>query len=210
MPAKTIIPIISFLYLLLVMGCNGSEACSKKVNCPSFSNKELTQWLPYKDNERLIFASNSTTYDTFHLKNIETSAPYETNTGRDEGCSAYQTFQSAETDNETRSRLYIQLHTETPFFTKEATKSANINWNGNTIDLNDLKLDGFADIKINNKNTRLQYVTKITINNKTYPNVQIAMRDTVSDKSPGIYQVYISKRNGIVAYRDSTLTWVKQ
>ena len=213
MPVKTVIPVISFVYLLLIAACNGSETCSKKVNCPGFDNKELTIWLPYKDNEQLVFASNRATYDTFHLKNSETSAPYETSTGSFGGsdqCSAYKTFQSIETDKETQNRLYIQLHTETPFFTTTASKNANINLDGNTIDLTDLKIDGFSEIRINNKSTRLQLLDNVTINNKTYPNVQVAMRDTISDKSPGIYEVYISKRNGIVAYRDSTLTWAKQ
>jgi hypothetical protein len=39
------------------------------------------------------------------------------------------------------------------------------------------------------------------IGNKTYSNVQKATSDTITTKAPGIYQLYIGKGNGVLAYQ---------
>lgn len=214
MPIVTIRAIVILLFSFFIMtACTSSGARSGKVNCPAFDDKELSDWLPYHDQQELIFHSGFNAYDTFTLKNIETTPSHEVITGsfgETDGCDAYKTFASLEVDSFNASRLYIQLHTQTPFHSGGRHQEANINLNGNTVDMAGLTPGGFSVVKINNKNTRLQYAAKVMVQNHPYTNVQIAIRDTAIDKSPGIYQVYISKGAGIVAYTDDSTTWIRQ
>lgn len=198
---------------IIFSACNAE--CSKKVNCPGFEDKILTYWFPYGKDSILIFSSNSST-EVFHLKNTETTTPYEITVGGYGGgsgdCFATKQFGSAETDTTGFHQFSVSLEAHLATFTTTPHRSVRLKLNNNTVYGTDLKETGFGAIDINGHKADIIYHPSLEIETKKYNDVQTAVLDTSSYKTTGIFQLYFSEGAGLVAYREypSLLLKVKQ
>ncbi len=205
--------IVSFLFFALLpffyWSCN--EACSKKIDCPAFTDTELMEWLPYSDNEQLVFLNQQNDQEVFNLKNTYNSIPYqETGFSSPLYCISEKWFQSLETDNSGRSLFAAELQVRSTNNSQE--KFASVNIFSNTIQLASPMPQGFGSVMIGQQPTIRQDHPSILIGNRSFTNIISAMRDTSLENRPGIFKIYYGKNQGIVAFMDypSLLTWVKQ
>jgi hypothetical protein len=190
--------ILFFVTAVIFTSCNSD--CSKKVECPGFNDGALSQWFPYQDNTTLIFSS-SNSIDSFFLKLIETTAPYETqrggfgnNTG---DCHASKKFQSVARN---LVNLSLELSSNLASYSTTPARSVYLHILSNEIQALDLKENGFTTISINGQPCLTEFFPSLQIGNKIYSNVQKATRDTIAIRTAGIYQLYIGKGNGVLAY----------
>jgi hypothetical protein len=184
---------------VIFTSCNSD--CSKKVECPGFNDSTLSQWFPYQDNNTLIFSSVNSS-DSFYLKNIETTAPYETQRGGfgngTGDCYASKKFQST---GQGMVNMSIELSSRLASYSTTPERSVYFHILNNDIQALDLKENGFTTISINGHPCSIEFSPSVKIGNKTYSNVQKATRDTITTKAAGIYQLYIGKGNGVLAYQ---------
>ena len=183
--------------------------CSKKIDCPGYTDDTLDAWFPYQDNQRLIFVSNNNTVDTFTLKNTKTTAPYQAAGGvygPGPQCEARKTFQSLQTDSQQGSRFNAN------FLSYNSTRYANFTIGKNHIGITGLGSEGTVRVNTGSRDIIPQIRPAVTINNRTFTNIMEAVGDTTHTKNAGIYKVYFSKGEGLVAFSEfpSLQTWVKQ
>jgi hypothetical protein len=187
-----------FFVAVIVTSCNSD--CSKKVDCPAFNDAVLSEWFPYKDNTSLIFLSVNST-DTFQLKNTEKSGPYEIAVGglgnNNRDCHASNKFQSV-----TQNTVNFSAELSSILYSYSTTPARFVYLKifNNDIQAQDLKDNGFTTIIINGQPCAIEYFPSLQVGGRTYSNVQKATRDTVTIRTPGIFQVYIAKGNGLVGY----------
>jgi len=74
---KIILSIFVFLLLIHLYSCK--DMCTKKVDCPSFSNAQFFKWFPYTQGQTVVFKSPSGGLDTIVADSVTKSESY-TNT----------------------------------------------------------------------------------------------------------------------------------
>ena len=195
--------------LILASGLTSCGICSKKVNCPAFSDTVLVSWFPYTDNQLLIFFSSQGQADTLLLKNTGNSQPYVSTSMYSNGCIAEKSFTSTEADS---SGFLFSANLQS------STNSSNTVFRSASIDIKGVLIStqvedtGFMSVAINALNASVQHLPAITLGNRTFSNVIVASLDTSSQKIPNIYKVYFSKGQGLVGYSEylTATTWVRQ
>jgi hypothetical protein len=211
MKQKQISGVLILALSLIACESKDSGSCSKKIDCPGFSDTQMLQWFPYTNNQQLVFQSNLNEQQVYSLKNTFTTDPYQQGSGyRTPACSTEKTFQSLQTDSSNRSLFSISFETST------STGNVLSRWvylrlKNNQINFQNLTNTGFGQVTINSRVSDLQHFSTLTIGNKTYSDVISARIDT-SSHPPGIYQVYFSINKGLLGYADytSARVWVKQ
>ncbi len=199
------------LALIPVLHWSCNDACSKKIDCPAFTDTELPEWLPYTDNEQLIFRNQQNEQKVFNLKNTYNTAPYqETGFSSPLFCIAEKWFQSLETDGSGRSLFAAELQVRSTNNSQE--KFASLNILSNSIQLAEPTPGGFGSVRIGQQITTRQDHPSLLIGNRSFTNIISAMRDTSQENRPGIFKIYYGKSQGIVAFMEypSLNTWVKQ
>src|SRR5947209_9220304 len=104
-------------FLSLFIGCiilsfYSCGSCSKKIDCPGYKDDVLDSWFAYSNNQQLIFLSNTNQRDTFTLRNIMTTAPYQYTRGPFSpplSCSAEKIFETVEIDSLKQTKLRVEL-----------------------------------------------------------------------------------------------------
>jgi len=187
----------SFFILLsaAVLTLHSCTVCScKTVPCPAYANVSFDAWFPYDSGQVIEFKSTGGITDTITIGQIETTSAYDAQ----QGC--------YHSDNGCNTRKYIYGSGK---MTAEYFSSAD--WNGKLVDkhcffqLYDFVAAG-SDISDTGivfttppPNYRSQYITALTLNGKTYNNLQVFERDSASLKE-NIYKVYIARDIGLLAY----------
>lgn len=205
MSAKPFVVILlALLPAVFLLSCG---ACSKKLDCPGYKDDTLDSWFPYKNNQQLIFTSNSNTSDTATLRNTETTAPYQVTGGALSRlyCDAKKVFRSAELDSLKQNKIVVEL-------ISTGSRVVNFTIGRNAFYIYNLKSDGLGQISTNGRYFVPEQKAAVTINNHTFYNVVEAIGDTTASKVSGIYKLYYRQGEGLVGYSlyPSLITWAKQ
>ncbi len=181
-------------YILQACSSNSGGTCScKQVTCPAYKNSNFDQWFPYIQSQQIVFADSANTLinDTIVISTVSASQSYEAQQGcgsNTSGCA---------------SDKYIY----SPSLSFGYKSSSD--WNGNVLDSNySLIVHGFSitakglnGAGLNLTTMPSQFYSDINLNGQLYSNVQrIASTDTTTVKD-AVYQVYLQKGTGLLAFR---------
>lgn len=182
---------------LLYLSCN---VCSKKVSCPGFDDKMLTDWFPYDASTKLTFTSGSQ-LQVFTLSSVQTSQPYSVMQNKSDGCLATRDIISAEQN--IQPLLTINLQHYEPFFQNGVQQDVSLALLGLRMKGTNLDNDGFSQVQNLSQGGygMLKNITGMTVNGKQYGLVQKISFDTGGAKKPPVYTIYISRLYGIIAYQ---------
>lgn len=185
------------------------DVCScKKIVCPPFENAHFSSWFPYNNDQTTVFKNGSGDADTISFLAIQKSASYEASRGcygSSGGCNTDASiYASAKFSNNNSEQISIN-------FTEysEQSKRISLYFGSFKIVSDDIVSEGLKNIS--SLNYTANFYPQLNINNIAFANVQVIMKDTVSKQS-GIYKLFLSRNNGIVAYEQypSLTTWIKQ
>lgn len=198
------------IMVLLLAACG---ICSKKVPCPAFDDDMLESWFPYDDGSIKLRFTNSSQVQEFNL--ITNSTPsYTATQTQGKGCNATRTISSNETIPGGHPAMYLQLEKYQPFFSNADERTVILSLLGLQIEGIYLDEKGFSQVfnKSQGGTGMLKYHNSITLGGKLFGQVQQISFDTGLVKKPPVYNIYISQRNGIVAYQtySPALLWVKE
>jgi hypothetical protein len=195
---KLVTAFLLSLVLVIISACD----CSRKTwDCPGFDSPELSGWFPYGNTGLLVYQNNTGQRDSVHLNNLETTTPYTT-TGTSRYCSAQRHLESTEKMPNGDLKMAVRL-----------TKSENSGnfTNSGLITLHNYMAVEFQNVTATTLGTArfnystpmtIQYFSTLNIGSRTFNDAAVASRDTVSDKSAGIYKLYIAKNQGVVGYEE--------
>jgi hypothetical protein len=181
------------------------------VDCPGFNDSLLIEWFPY-NNEIISFSSPNTT-EVFHLQVAELSSPYEerqSTLSRSNACNAHKRINSTET-TASEHKFYIELLSVLPAYARTPARSVQMSILGTRFYGTNLDENGFSSVSLNNSIARIENIPSLQLGNKTFSNVQKAsLTDNLINGI--IYQLYLSKGNGVIAYSiyPSTELFIKQ
>lgn len=199
--------VVILLTLILAAFFLSCGACSKKLDCPGYKDDTLDSWFPYKNNQQLIFVSNTNSSDTTTLGNTETTAPYQVTGGSLSRLyyEARKIFRSHELDSLKQNKIVVEL-------VATGTRVVNFTIGRNAFYIYNLQSNGLGQINTNGRYLMPEQKAAVTINNRTFYNVIEAIGDTTASKTPGIYKLYYRRGEGLVGYSlyPSLITWVKQ
>lgn len=201
------------LALLLIILCVAAALsscgnCSKKVDCPGYNDSLWKHYFPYADNQVLRFVAG-TELMTVTLRDHETTQPYQATSGvfgPSPGCEAHKTFLSLEQDSAALARFRLTLDNYPDL------SSANLYLGRQYAAFFAQSDTAFRRIEINGYPALISRRASLNLGNRTFTNITVAERDTTGTKITGLYAVYHTKSEGIVAYTEypSLKTWVKQ
>lgn len=202
---------IFFLYLLNV-GC--SVCSSKKINCNGYNDSLVLQWFPYQSNEKIIFKNPRDSADLLTISQVVKSEPSEITVGgygNNATCYASYRVTSLEMDS-TVPRLQIYSDIDYDNSGNEERRNTQLILFRERFDAVHVVDTGFIISNGSPPYVTTQFYTTLTLNGRTFANVQMIKIDTSSVKLTGISSVYISRNNGVVGYTSypSNELWVKQ
>ncbi|HEX2534600.1 MAG TPA: hypothetical protein VHK69_12735 [Chitinophagaceae bacterium] len=209
MTSLRIVPLFLALCCLCLSSCN---LIGKQRDCPAYYETALTQWFPYGASTPVSF-SGPTGVRAHTLVNTMTTSAYTAQggfTAPRPDCSLHKYFQSSETDSRGFPALAADLQIIRGDYDSELLIT-ELRIAGSYIRLSDLADTGFINGYINGAIARLQRIPAATFNGHTYGSLQSVTLDTNSVKVPGIFQLYIARGHGVVAYREypSGALWAK-
>lgn len=197
------LPLLSLLLFLYACG-----ECSRRIDCPGFSDDTLTRLFPYSDNQRLVFRSDTGSTLTFTVKNTRTSEPYQARGGFSGplNCSEEKVFESAEQDTTLRQPLF------SVYLQSGNYQSVDVRINRNSFYFNDFSDTAFKIVSVGGFRVVPIFQSSVSVGNRTFTNVTVAQRDTTGEKRTGAYRLFYTRAEGIVGYTDypSNINWVKQ
>lgn len=206
---------MKYLLLLIIapVFLEGCEDCSgKQVTCPAFDDPSFTMWMPYNQNEELIFNSATAPNDTFKITDANVSDIFESSISANHPyCSAYASFSSRDSDSSSNSNFYIYYTLQQDQYTPSTEKSISIK-----IKTGDFYSGGFSDTGLIHSGYDIylsHFYNTTTISNKIFNEVQEVFVDTTRRvfKLNEIYKLWIAKNKGIVGYEEfHGNLWVKQ
>ena len=184
------------------IGIEGLFSFCSKTKCPAFSDAYFDKWFPYTQGQSIYFTSSLSRKDTIAITHTNKSAAGSTYSGSS-SCGMDASIYSNAPNPSSNAKLSITL-------SKYASgKTLNIYLYNFYVSGNDLTDQG---VQLANTTTKAQYYPSLTINGRTYSNVEVIEKDTSSSKQVGIYKLWLAQQNGLVAYEHyPTLEqWVKQ
>lgn len=213
---KSFLAVLTVGFIIVGSGC---DICTcKKVTCAAFNDAMFDQWLPYRQDQQLIFKTASGAADTIKISAVRKSEAYEGRTGGGFGCGKGCFADISVTGTDARGTNFQKLQV---YATKSDPKGNGSGVIANLeVRMNDynsrfaattLRDTGFVVIQFERKVSSV-FSSSITVASKTFANVQMIILDTFSYKTPGVYKYYFAKGDGVVAfesYPDKTL-WVKE
>jgi hypothetical protein len=194
------------LVILLVIVFAAMEvltACSRTIHCPAFSNAQFDTWFPYQQGQLLLFMNSRSEKDSTFLYSCTRSGASVIKTR------AYEPACRAEAQIHGQGSMpmaiYCEVYNDTSFVTVSVADFGTL---GKSIGDTGLVLPEGA-VAAGYKSA---YYNSIHLNGKTFSSVQLLERNTARIATEGVYRVYISKENGIIAYEiyPSHDLWVKQ
>jgi hypothetical protein len=200
----------AFFIVAITFTFNSCDVCScKKVLCSAFDDAHFNSWFPYNSNKTAVFKNSSGSADTIKFFAIEKSSSYEITrgciSGRSSNCTTNASIYADAKLSNTNTNISI-------YFTGYSEQSKNISFSFGDFrfQANDIANEGFSEISPFNYTAG--FFAQLNINNTAFTNVQQITRDTTSGKEPGIYKLYLSRDNGIIAYEKypSLDTFIKQ
>lgn len=189
---------ISLLFYssLLLQACssNSGGTCScKQISCPAYKNSNFDVWFPYTQSQQIVYAdsANSGNQDTIVITTVSASQLYEAK----QGCGS--------TNTGCASDKYIY----SPSLLCSYNSSSD--WSGNALDSNySLTVYSFTTAAKGLNNTGLsittmpsQFYPAINIGGQSYANVQMIWSTDTTNLKDAVYQVYLQKGTGLLAYR---------
>ncbi len=197
-------------FTLLLSAC---DICSKKVPCPAFEDEIMESWFPY-DAATVLKFRNGTQVQELTLSSSVSSPAYTATQSRGQGCNANRTISSKETITGGSAALYLRLEKYEPFYSNDDERKAFLMLYGLEMEGDYLGEKGFSQVfnRSQGGTGMLKYYNSLTLGGKAFTEVQQISFDTGLAKKPPVYNIYISRRTGIVAYQtyNSALLWVKE
>ncbi len=177
----------SFLF-----SCNDVCSC-KKVSCPAYNNTSFDLWLPYQSSQKIVFTDTAHRLieDTIDINDVSARQAYEANKGcidGDAGCSSDKYIYSPELS---------------------ASYNSSSDWSGTTTDSNytlslhdfSVTAKGIGGTGFINTSFPSVYYNNLTLNGKIYESVQTIYRTDTAGAGYDVYQVYLKKGTGLIAWR---------
>lgn len=191
------IAISLFVYssaLLQACSSSGGGACScKQVSCPAYKNVNFDLWFPYTQSQQIVFAdsANLINQDTIVISTISATQSYEASQGcgsSNSGCS---------------SDKYIY----SPSLSFSYNSSSD--WDGNVLDSSysfsvynfSTTATGLSNVGLGSTTMPSQFYPAIDIGGQTYANVQVIFSADTTNVKDSVYQVYLQKGTGLLAFR---------
>ena len=177
---------------LIVLSCNDVCSC-KKVSCPAYKNANFDQWFPYQANQTIVF--NDTTHslanDTITITSISATESYEANRGcynGASGCTSNKYIYS--------SYLSVNYSSSTEWDNSAGDSNYIFTLHDFSVNAKGINSGGFV-----NTSYPSGYYTSINLAGKTYQNVQTIFRTDTANTNYDVYQVYVEKGVGVIAWR---------
>lgn len=179
---------------LMLSSCNDVCSC-KKVSCPAYKNANFDQWFPYTLQQNVSFMDSAQKLpdDTILINGVSAQQAYEA----DKGC--------INGDNGCSSDKYISSYN----YSFSVSYNSSSDWDGTLIDSNysfalrdfsiiakGLSSNGFVATSASSN-----YYNNIQLNGKNYPNVQALSRTDTAGGNYDVYEVYLQKGTGLLAWR---------
>lgn len=176
--------------------------CSKK-SCPAFSDDNFDTWFPYTKGQRLFFRSSMNHSDTITIWEIVRSEGYETGGFESRASCDMNASIDAQLSNNFLSKLSVD-------FWKADTNTRL------SLSVYDFRLP-YAHLQTQSMTITApgyssQYSPSAVLGGVTFAGVVEIQRDTTNSKQQGIYKIWLSRQNGLVAYEHypTREQWVKQ
>ncbi len=181
-------------YFLQACSSNSGGTCScKQVSCPAYKNGNFDQWFPYVQSQQTVYAdsANKLINDTIVITTVSSSQSY----GAEQGCGS--------SNSGCNSDKYI--YSDALSFGYNSASD----WSGNMLDSNySLMVHGFTvsakglnSTGLNSTNMLSQFYSNLSLNGQLYTNVQMIWNSDTTHTKDAVYQVYLQKRTGLLAYR---------
>jgi hypothetical protein len=204
---KVIYAFTVFVFVYSFYGCKCSE---KTIDCPAYNSPELDSWFPYGTNTTLVFNNGAGSTDSFNLKSNSTT-PYSFS-GTSLSCSAAKNVNSDELTIANKRKLSISLiKNQSP---DKPSQRAFVQIKSSEFYFEDVTANTFgsAGYGAGEVPVTLQYYASLQLGSRNFTEVNRVTRDTSGNKTAGIYQLYIGKNKGIVAYEEfpSKTLWLLQ
>jgi hypothetical protein len=194
--------LIASIILVAIAIFVGSCDCSRKTwDCPGFDSPELSGWFPYSNSNLMIYQNNTGQRDTVHLNLWEMTAPYSTS-GSSRFCSAQRHLESTERMPNGDLKMAIRLNKSenSGNFTNSALITLH---NYVAVEFQNATSTSLGEARFNySTSMAIQYVPVLNIGSRSFNDAAIVSRDTNTNKSAGIYKLYIAKNQGIVGYEE--------
>ncbi len=181
-------------YFLQACSSNSSGTCScKQVSCPAYKNGNFDQWFPYTQSQQIVYAdsANLSISDTIVITTVSSSQSYQA----EQGCGS--------SNSGCNSDKYI--YSDALSFGYNSSSD----WNSNMLDSNySLGVYGFSTTAKGLGSTGLnlttmpsQFYSNISLNGQQYANVQMIWSTDTTSVKDAVYQVYLQKGTGLLAFR---------
>lgn len=177
-------------------------SCGEPKQCPAFSNKVFDAWFPYKQDQLLIFMNSRQEKDSIRILHYGRSAAVEIETGFFKPDCGIRADIIGGGAMELDISCQLQVGSKATYLKIDDFFVAGSAVGDTGIVLSPGSVQGYKSA----------YHSRLNLNGKTYPSVQLLEKDTNVIQSGILYRVYLSKENGIIAYEKypSRELWVKQ
>jgi hypothetical protein len=194
-------------------GCN--VCSSKKITCQGYDDSLALQWFPYQLNQQVTFKGGSNKLEVLTINGVDKSEPAEITIGgygNNRVCNASYRVTSLEMDTPSIPRLQIFSNITYDNSGNLQNKNTQLIFLNETFAATDIVDTGFVRLNTTPSYIFTQFFNTLTLNSKSFINVQILQIDTNIIKPSAIRSVYISKNNGIIGYirYPSNDLWVKE
>lgn len=182
-------------YLLQACSSNsGGDTCScKQVSCPAYKNGNFDVWFPYTQSQQIVFADSAKVAadDTMVITTVSATQSYEA----EQGCGSANSGCSSD--------KYIY----SPSLTFSYNSSSD--WAGNVLDSNYLltvygfttTATGLSSAGLSGTIMLSQFYPSLNIGGQSYANVQMIFSADTTNVKDFVYQVYLQKGTGLLAFR---------
>ena len=208
----------SFCLVLVANFYYSCQICTcKTITCAAFNDAQFDQWMPYTQDQLLIYKNAAGVFDTIRIASLKKSESYEGRTGGGygcgRGCNADVMLAGTNMQGNDFQKLNITASKTDATGNGQATLS-NIYVSMGTIGFGTPSLADTGFVKSASLQSLIttKFNSSLVIGTKTFLNIQLIQLDTLLYKQAGVYKFYFARNVGLVAwenYPDKTL-WIKE
>lgn len=172
--------------------------CSK-VHCPAFSDALYDSWLPYHQNQLLVFADSSGQTDSITISQADQSEAYTTSAGfGGQRCDISARLQSTP-----GTYRYYELTVEETVF-NDTTKTGSLAFG----DL-DVPMTGIADTGLQvakwtgDLPVSTHFHSSYDLGGKTYSRVQEITRTDIASAKAAVHKLWLAENFGLIGYEET-------